>query len=75
MALASGGIFGCPRDMANETAPIITVDNPSAVNGMERKTKYARAESNTPVIAKLVPSVEYVFLNETAYTLLLIVLS
>jgi hypothetical protein len=42
---------------------------------MERKTKYARAESNTPVNAKLVPSVEYGFLNETAYTLLLIVLS
>jgi hypothetical protein len=75
MALASGGIFGCPLEIAYETAPIITVDSPSAVSGMERKTKYARAESNTPVNAKLVPSVEYVFLNEMAYTLLLIILS
>ena len=44
MALVSGEILGCPLAMVNETAAINTVDIPSAVRGVERKTKYERAE-------------------------------
>jgi hypothetical protein len=39
MALASGGIFGCPRFIANVTDAIITIDIPRAVKGVEPKTK------------------------------------
>jgi hypothetical protein len=67
-ALASGGILGCPLDMANATTPISMVDIPREVKGVERSTKYANAVSNVPVNVKLVASVEYVFLNETAFT-------
>ncbi len=66
IALASGGIFGCPLAMANVTAPINMVDIPREVKGVDRKTKYARTVSNMPVNVKLVASVEYLSFNEMA---------
>jgi len=66
MALVSGDIFVCPRVIANETAPIITVEIPRAVNGVEFITRKAVAASKVPINAKLVESVVYAFLNGKA---------
>jgi hypothetical protein len=67
MALASGGIFGCPLDMENATVLITTIDIPNAVRGVERSITYERIESSVPVNAKLVARVEYVFLNDMVF--------
>jgi hypothetical protein len=39
IALASGGILGCPLAKAKETPPTIIAEMPRAVRGMELKTK------------------------------------
>lgn len=69
MALASGGIFGCPLSIAKVTAPKIMVDIPSAVRGVDWRTKNERVLNNMPLAVKVVASVLYVIWYGMAFAL------
>jgi len=53
---ASGGSFGCPLTIASATAPIMSVEMPSAVSGTEARIKFAKAASSMPVSMSAEPS-------------------
>lgn len=67
MALAWGGIFGCPVDMAKVTMPIRMVEIPSVVNGVDCKTKVAMRLSSVPVIVRAIASVEYLSVEKNIH--------
>ncbi len=56
IALASGGIFGCPLPSAKETPLSIIVEVPRAVRGVERKIKWDKKERATPASVILILS-------------------
>ncbi len=64
MALAWGGIFGCPLAMLNVTTPIRTVEIPNAVKGVECNTKNARMPRNVPIAVRVIASVEYLLVKK-----------
>jgi hypothetical protein len=60
-SLACGGILGWPFVMAYVTAPMIVVEMPSAVMGVEVSIVCERAASSMPVAVMDVASVGYLY--------------